>query len=133
MSEGYRDLYEKPVEWLVTEGYSDVAMGVLREIHPAAEIYRVTDASRYFFSYVFLMTAEGALDIGGFTTVEALIEKYGDEECCLAEPTTPEAVAAYFFDNGREDLEIRIVRERMQEHMRDHAGKFERKAWPPPQ
>ena len=128
MSEGYRDLYEKPLEWLVTEGYSDVAADVLREIHPAAEIYRITDPTHYFFSYLFLMTAEGALDIGGFTTVEALIEQHGDEECCLAEPTTPEAVAAYFHDNGREDLEIRIVLERMREHVRNHPEKFNRNA-----
>ncbi|MBC7981114.1 MAG: hypothetical protein H7Y36_11175 [Armatimonadetes bacterium] len=128
MSDGYRDLYEMPVEWLVSEGYSDVAVDILLEIHPAAEIHRITDSSRYFFDYVFLVTAGGALDINGFTTTEALLKQYGEDESYIAERTTPEAVATCFLNKSREDLEIRIVRERLREHVRNNPETYNRYA-----
>ena len=117
-----------PVEWLVAEGYCDVAADVLREIHPTAETYRITDPSHYHFNYVFLVTAEGALDIHGFTTTEALLKQYGDDDSYLAEPTTPQAVAAYVVNQGREDLETRIVLDRIREHVRNNPKRFNRNA-----
>lgn len=126
MSDNYRDLHETPVEVLGTAGYCDLAAEVLREIHPTAKTYRITDSSRCCFRHVFLVTAAGPLDVGGFTTMEALHKRYGDNDSPPVEPTDPEAVAEYFLNQRREDAETKIVLNRLREYVHGNLDRYNR-------
>ncbi len=128
MTDDYRDIYETPVEQLGTGGYCDLAAVVLREVHPSAATYRITDSSRSYFRHIFLVIADEALDIHGFTTTSALLDQYGDDETYLAEPTTPEAVSVYVLNQGRDINETNIVLTLLRDHVRNNPKVFNRNA-----
>ncbi|MCF7788292.1 MAG: hypothetical protein K9N47_19370 [Prosthecobacter sp.] len=129
MNNAYSDLYEDSVENLGTQGYCDLVADVLREFHPDAHTYRITNTSGNRFAHVFLMLGNTALDITGATSIDKILARYTHVECAIADPTTPEAVTAFFLGHGREPKEHDIVTTRFRDHISSNPQQFLLSAW----
>lgn len=117
MNDDYSDLHKDPIESLGTGGYCDLAADVLREFHPEAHTYRITDPDRERFAHVFLMLGNTVIDITGAATLDEMLARHADIGGAIADRTTPEKVAAFFLGHSREPKERRIVVTRFREHI----------------
>ena len=124
MNDDYSDLYGQPVEALGSGGYCDLAAEVLREFHPDAKIYRITDDDGDRFAHVFLRVGDRAMDITGVCSPEDMLQRHNDVDGARLEQTTPEAVANSFLGHSRTADERQIVMERFREHINAKPGNF---------
>jgi hypothetical protein len=103
------------------EGACHLALEVLLEFYPTASPYRLTDEGENGFDHVFLMLNNQPIDIGGFTTIDALREWFRDEKLKPV-PTTLEQIQQRFAGNYLAEEERRykkLFRYFIQEHRRD--------------
>jgi hypothetical protein len=117
-------LRETPAVHLGMGGYCYLAMDLLLELFPAAEVWRFTTPARDTFSHVFLIVDGYVVDIAGFRRMGDLLANT-EFKGCIAEQTSVDAVRTYvrrviYYEEDEE----RIVREVLSSFIQTHQNDF---------
>lgn len=121
MGDDFSDIDEQSCEELGLHGYCFFACIALLELHPNAELWRLTGSSEY--AHVFLKVNGKPLDIKGFRDVEQMMQDCGDEKL-IAERADFGKAKRYFGDGFSEPDERDYVTQKFRRCIKDNAKRY---------